>query len=284
MITSLGVIQILEYALRLLLICGVFEQSWPYRCAERVSGTGRGIEKHGGSVRLASHVKDIIVEDGKASGVRLRSGEILQASKAVISNASLNDTIKMLHPDLAVTQKLLEQAEVRTAAAKAGSTSHACYCWQCLELFISQTIDFLEWKATTALQSFMIRYVSWNKGSLAEVLEGRQCLGSKYGQMIRNKIWLLAWNPLLSALEEAPSLLKFDHSRCKPMNIRISSWTVMLQVSRLTFEGLLWPWEAGRLWRGSWGGVKRFHSSAVCRTPLWTEASCICTLALMPRA
>lgn len=88
-------------------------QAFSKSFSESLSGHDRGIEKHGGSIRLASHVKEIVVGDGKASGVRLRSGEVLHASKAVISNASLNDTVKMLHPDLPVTQQLSKQAEVR---------------------------------------------------------------------------------------------------------------------------------------------------------------------------
>lgn len=54
----------------------------------------RGIEKLGGRVELRSHVEEIIVEGGKAVGVRLRSGNIVRARKAVVSNASIWDTIR----------------------------------------------------------------------------------------------------------------------------------------------------------------------------------------------
>lgn len=53
----------------------------------------RGIEKLGGRVELKSHVQEIVVEGGKAVGVRLRSGAVVRARKAVVSNASIWDTI-----------------------------------------------------------------------------------------------------------------------------------------------------------------------------------------------
>lgn len=54
----------------------------------------RGIEKLGGRVELRSHVEEIIVEEGRAVGVKLRSGNIVRARKAVVSNASIWDTIR----------------------------------------------------------------------------------------------------------------------------------------------------------------------------------------------
>mmetsp|Transcript_6409 Transcript_6409/g.12804 ORF Transcript_6409/g.12804 Transcript_6409/m.12804 type:complete len:487 (-) Transcript_6409:142-1602(-) len=51
----------------------------------------RGIVKHGGSLRTKAHVEKILVRNGKAYGVRLRSGEELFA-ESIVSNASLWDT------------------------------------------------------------------------------------------------------------------------------------------------------------------------------------------------
>lgn len=52
----------------------------------------RGIEKYGGSIFLKSHVEQIVVQDGKATGVRLRKGDrIVRAKKAVVSNLSVWD-------------------------------------------------------------------------------------------------------------------------------------------------------------------------------------------------
>jgi phytoene dehydrogenase-like protein len=56
----------------------------------------RGLEKFGGKIQLNAHVDEIIVENGRATGVRLKNGKIVTAKKAVVSNATPFDTIKML--------------------------------------------------------------------------------------------------------------------------------------------------------------------------------------------
>ncbi|MGG6268012.1 phytoene desaturase family protein [Leptolyngbya sp. AN03gr2] len=55
----------------------------------------RGIEKHGGKVRLRAHVEKVLVENQKAVGVRLKNGEELR-SRYVVSNASIWDTLKLV--------------------------------------------------------------------------------------------------------------------------------------------------------------------------------------------
>lgn len=56
----------------------------------------RGMQKFGGRISLRSHVDKIIVENGRAVGVRLRSGQFVRAKKAVVSNASMWDTLNLL--------------------------------------------------------------------------------------------------------------------------------------------------------------------------------------------
>jgi phytoene dehydrogenase-like protein len=64
----------------------------------------RGLRKRGGALRLRSHVAQILVEGApgsgtqRAAGVRLRGGGVLRARKAVISNASIWDTLPLLPP------------------------------------------------------------------------------------------------------------------------------------------------------------------------------------------
>ncbi|MDJ0799703.1 MAG: NAD(P)/FAD-dependent oxidoreductase [Calothrix sp. MO_167.B12] len=59
----------------------------------------RGLERWGGKLRLGCHVEEILVESGKAVGVKLQNGEMLKAA-TVISNASMWDTYtKLLHPE-----------------------------------------------------------------------------------------------------------------------------------------------------------------------------------------
>lgn len=60
----------------------------------------RGVEKHPqSSVHVRSHVEDILVENGRASGVKLADGSVIKATKAVVSNA-----------DPFVTKRLLSKA------------------------------------------------------------------------------------------------------------------------------------------------------------------------------
>ena len=56
----------------------------------------RGLEKFGGKIQLNAHVDEIIVDNGRATGVRLKNGAVVKAKKAVVSNATPFDTVKML--------------------------------------------------------------------------------------------------------------------------------------------------------------------------------------------
>ncbi|RCJ20738.1 all-trans-retinol 13,14-reductase [Nostoc minutum NIES-26] len=60
-----------------------------------VNALVRGLERWGGELRLGCHVEQILVETGKAVGVRLQKGEILKAP-VVISNATIWDTYNNL--------------------------------------------------------------------------------------------------------------------------------------------------------------------------------------------
>ncbi|KAK8987539.1 hypothetical protein V6N11_027287 [Hibiscus sabdariffa] len=59
----------------------------------------RGLQKFGGRISLGSHVEKIIVENGKATGVKLKGGQFIRAKKAVVSNASMWDTLNLLPKD-----------------------------------------------------------------------------------------------------------------------------------------------------------------------------------------
>ncbi|KAJ4951144.1 hypothetical protein NE237_027976 [Protea cynaroides] len=56
----------------------------------------RGLKKFGGRLSLGTHVEKIVVENGRAVGVKLRTGQFVRAKKAVVSNASMWDTLNML--------------------------------------------------------------------------------------------------------------------------------------------------------------------------------------------
>lgn len=56
----------------------------------------RGLEKWGGVLRCRASVAEIWVERNQTRGVKLQNGEVLEATTAVISNASSWDTVKLL--------------------------------------------------------------------------------------------------------------------------------------------------------------------------------------------
>ena len=64
--------------------------------AALVEALVRGLKKYGGELRLGATVAEILIEGKRAVGVRLKNGDTLKASKAVVSNASVWDTLKLL--------------------------------------------------------------------------------------------------------------------------------------------------------------------------------------------
>ncbi|HEY9888836.1 MAG TPA: NAD(P)/FAD-dependent oxidoreductase, partial [Candidatus Obscuribacterales bacterium] len=68
--------------------------------AALVDALVRGLTKQGGTLRLGAPVAEIVVTGDRASGVRLQSGEVITAQRAVVSNAAIWDTLKLLpaHP------------------------------------------------------------------------------------------------------------------------------------------------------------------------------------------
>ncbi|CAM9190225.1 unnamed protein product, partial [Phaeothamnion confervicola] len=72
-----------------------------------------GLERHGGKLMLSAHVEQarlVIVEDGRAVGVRLRGGREIRATKKVVSNASIWDTLSLL-PEGALPPDFVESRE-----------------------------------------------------------------------------------------------------------------------------------------------------------------------------
>lgn len=56
----------------------------------------RGVQRHGGHLRLNATVQQILVKHRRAVGVQLKTGEQILARHAVVSNASAWDTLKLL--------------------------------------------------------------------------------------------------------------------------------------------------------------------------------------------
>ncbi|MFH7030811.1 MAG: phytoene desaturase family protein [Heteroscytonema crispum UTEX LB 1556] len=68
----------------------------------------RGLEKHGGRLLKSAHVEQILVKNNRAVGVCLRGGQEIKARRAVISNASVWDTLKLL-PEEAVSKQFRQK-------------------------------------------------------------------------------------------------------------------------------------------------------------------------------
>lgn len=80
----------------------------------------RALEKKGGKLLLGAHVDTVWVEDGRAVGVKLRRGGTVRARHAVVSNATVWDTARLI-PDGAVPDAYRREAE---AAPQADSIVH----------------------------------------------------------------------------------------------------------------------------------------------------------------
>ncbi len=76
-----------------------------------VNALVRGLERHGGRLMLNSHVEQVVVESNRAVGVCLRGGKAIRTRRAVVSNASIWDTLKLL-PEKAVPKRFREKRQV----------------------------------------------------------------------------------------------------------------------------------------------------------------------------
>lgn len=70
----------------------------------------RGLEKQGGKLRLNAHVEQVLVQNKRAAGVQLRDGTVIQARVAIVSNASVWDTLKLL-PTGALPKSFVQQRQ-----------------------------------------------------------------------------------------------------------------------------------------------------------------------------
>jgi hypothetical protein len=51
----------------------------------------RGLRKYGGKIQLKSHVQEILLEGGRATGVRLRNGKTIRATKVGAPSIATHD-------------------------------------------------------------------------------------------------------------------------------------------------------------------------------------------------
>ena len=75
-----------------------------------VNALVRGLEKRGGQLLLGTHVDRVLIESRRATGVVSSNGDTIRASKAVVSNASIWDTLKLV-PDDALPQTFRQKRQ-----------------------------------------------------------------------------------------------------------------------------------------------------------------------------
>eukprot|EP00536_Pseudo-nitzschia_multiseries_P005005 jgi/Psemu1/238122/estExt_Genewise1.C_900034 len=84
----------------------------------------RGLEKFGGKLQLNAHVDEILIEDGRAVGVRLKNGNVVTARKAVVSNATPFDTVKLMPQKEDEPKKLTKWRNDLGTLPRHGAISH----------------------------------------------------------------------------------------------------------------------------------------------------------------
>merc|ERR1719502_2139376 len=83
-----------------------------------------GTEKFGGQLQMNAHVDQILVEEGRAVGVRLKNGKVVRARKAVVSNATPFDTVKMLGDSETLPQGVRDWKDTLGKLPRHGAIMH----------------------------------------------------------------------------------------------------------------------------------------------------------------
>lgn len=86
----------------------------------------RGLEKCGGKLQLNAHVDKILTEDGQALGVRLKNGNVINAKKALVSNATPFDTVKLMPKKEGESAELTKLRDEIGKLPRHGAISHLC--------------------------------------------------------------------------------------------------------------------------------------------------------------
>ena len=68
----------------------------------------RGLTKRGGEILYNAHVDRVLVENNRAVGIRLRNGKEIKATTAVVSNASIWDTLPLI-PEGVLPQSFVQE-------------------------------------------------------------------------------------------------------------------------------------------------------------------------------
>lgn len=149
----------------------------------------RGVTKNGGSIRVNSHVESIRVEDGRAVGIVVRKGNVIEeirCRKGVVSNASSFDTMNLLPSS---EQQLKWQKDVeKTPLNPSFMHLHIGFDASGLEHLDLHHLVVDTWDAVDAEQNVvLISIASVADASLAP--KGKHCLHAYYPATEPWEIW-----------------------------------------------------------------------------------------------
>ena len=114
-----------------------------------------GVRKHGGKMALGQPVDEIVFEDGKAVGMRLKKGgRVIRAKTAVVTNASAWDTTSKLLPE--------EIRQVRQQSGDARFTNETPKCDSFVHLHLG--IDASGLPSSKELGIHHLVVDDWTKG------------------------------------------------------------------------------------------------------------------------
>jgi hypothetical protein len=112
----------------------------------------RGLEKFGGKLQLNAYVDEIIVEGNRFTGVRLKNGNVIRAKKAVVSNGTPFNTVKMMTFQKGERKELTKRRDEMGTLPRHGAISH---------LFLGVDATGLDLSRLKDLAHLIIR--DWNK-------------------------------------------------------------------------------------------------------------------------
>mmetsp|Transcript_39890 Transcript_39890/g.40520 ORF Transcript_39890/g.40520 Transcript_39890/m.40520 type:complete len:404 (-) Transcript_39890:87-1298(-) len=110
-----------------------------------VEALSRGVTKHAGcDVRTSTEVEEVVVEDGRAVGVRLtKNGKIVKAKDAVVSNCDLFQTFKLVKTPHEAFDKERTELLGRVTKQYNGKGDTVPLCKSFIHLHLGVTADLI---------------------------------------------------------------------------------------------------------------------------------------------
>jgi len=101
----------------------------------------RALEKRGGEISLDTHVQELIVEGSRCVGVKLRNGKVIRAKKAVVSNATPFDTVRLMPEAAEALPEVKEWRDTLKQLPRHGAILHLFLAIDATDLDLSHIQD-----------------------------------------------------------------------------------------------------------------------------------------------